>query len=240
MQDFIVLIPSRMESLRLPGKPLKLIGNKTLIQRVSEQALKSKAKEVLVATDSQEIISHCSVNNIKSVLTKSDHSTGSDRLAEAAENLNLDDDQIIINVQGDEPFIDPDDINNLHSLMEKTSSNMATLYSKLTTKDIQNTNVVKLWVNVDGSVSNFAREISHIKNAAQAKMHLGIYAYRVSFLKQFVKWPQSNRELDRRLEQMRAMDNQEVIYARESISNIHLGVDTEEDLESARVIASSL
>ncbi len=240
MQDFIVLIPSRMESLRLPGKPLKLIGNKTLIQRVSEQALKSKAKEVLVATDSQEIISHCSVNNIKSVLTKSDHSTGSDRLAEAAENLNLDDDQIIINVQGDEPFIDPDDINNLYSLMEKTSSNMATLYSKLTTKDIQNTNVVKLWVNVDGSVSNFAREISHIKNAAQAKMHLGIYAYRVSFLKQFVKWPQTNRELDRRLEQMRAMDNQEVIYARESISNIHLGVDTEEELESARVIASSL
>ena len=240
MQDFIVLIPSRMESLRLPGKPLKLIGKKTLIQRVSEQALKSKAKEVLVATDSQEIISHCSVNKIKSVLTKSDHLTGSDRLAEAAEYLNLDDDQIIINVQGDEPFIDPEDINNLHKLMEKTSSNMATLYSKLATKDIKNTNVVKLWVNVDGSVSNFAREIGNIKNAAQAKMHLGIYAYRASFLKQFVKWPQSHRELDRQLEQMRAMDNQEVIYARESISNIHLGVDTEEELESARAIANSL
>ena len=240
MQDFIVLIPSRMESLRLPGKPLKLIGKKTLIQRVSEQALKSKAKEVLVATDSQEIISHCSVNKIKSVLTKSDHLTGSDRLAEAAEYLNLDDDQIIINVQGDEPFIDPEDINNLHKLMEKTSSNMATLYSKLATKDIKNTNVVKLWVNVDGSVSNFARQIDNIKSVAQAKMHLGIYAYRASFLKQFVKWPQSHRELDRQLEQMRAMDNQEVIYARESISNIHLGVDTEEELESARAIANSL
>ena len=99
MQDFIVLIPSRMESKRLPGKPLKVIGNKTLIQRVSEQALKSKAKDVLVATDSQEIISHCSSNNIKSVFTKSDHLTGSDRLAEAAENLKLEDDQIIINVQ---------------------------------------------------------------------------------------------------------------------------------------------
>ena len=229
-----------MESLRLPGKPLKLIGKKTLIQRVSEQALKSKAKEVLVATDSQKIISHCSVNKIKSVLTKSDHLTGSDRLAEAAEYLNLDDDQIIINVQGDEPFIDPEDINNLHKLMEKTSSNMATLYSKLATKDIKNTNVVKLWVNVDGSVSNFARQIDNIKNVAQAKMHLGIYAYRASFLKQFVKWPQSHRELDRQLEQMRAMDNQEVIYARESISNIHLGVDTEEELESARAIANSL
>ena len=159
MQDFVVLIPSRMESKRLPGKPLKLIGDKTLIQRVSEQALKSKAKDVLVATDSQEIISHCSNNNIKSVFTRSNHLTGSDRLAEAAEILNLEDDQIIINVQGDEPFIDPDDINNLHNLIKQTSSNMATLYSKLAKKDIQNKNVVKLWVNVDGSVSNFSRDI---------------------------------------------------------------------------------
>ena len=231
MQDFVVLIPSRMESKRLPGKPLKLIGDKTLIQRVSEQALKSKAKDVLVATDSQEIISHCSNNNIKSVFTRSNHLTGSDRLAEAAEILNLEDDQIIINVQGDEPFIDPDDINNLHNLIKQTSSNMATLYSKLAKKDIQNKNVVKLWVNVDGSGSNFSRDIDHTENGDYPKMHLGIYAYRVSFLKQFVKWPQSLRELDRQLEQMRAMDNQEVIYARESTSNIHLGVDTQEELE---------
>ena len=240
MQDFVVLIPSRMESKRLPGKPLKLIGDKTLIQRVSEQALKSKAKDVLVATDSQEIISHCSNNNIKSVFTRSNHLTGSDRLAEAAEILNLEEDQIIINVQGDEPFIDPDDINNLHNLIKQTSSNMATLYSKLAKKDIQNKNVVKLWVNVDGSVSNFSRDIDHTENADYPKMHLGIYAYRVSFLKQFVKWPQSLRELDRQLEQMRAMDNQEVIYARESTSNIHLGVDTQEELEFAREMARSL
>ena len=240
MQDFVVLIPSRMESKRLPGEPLKLIGDKTLIQRVSEQALKSKAKDVLVATDSQEIISHCSNNNIKSVFTRSNHLTGSDRLAEAAEILNLEDDQIIINVQGDEPFIDPDDINNLHNLIKQTSSNMATLYSKLAKKDIQNKNVVKLWVNVDGSVSNFSRDIDHTENGDYPKMHLGIYAYRVSFLKQFVKWPQSLRELDRQLEQMRAMDNQEVIYARESTSNIHLGVDTQEELEFAREMARSL
>ena len=240
MQDFVVLIPSRMESKRLPGKPLKLIGDKTLIQRVSEQALKSKAKDVLVATDSQEIISHCSNNNIKSVFTRSNHLTGSDRLAEAAEILNLEDDQIIINVQGDEPFIDPDDINNLHNLIKQTSSNMATLYSKLAKKDIQNKNVVKLWVNVDGSVCNFSRDIDHTENGDYPKMHLGIYAYRVSFLKQFVKWPQSLRELDRQLEQMRAMDNQEVIYARESTSNIHLGVDTQEELEFAREMARSL
>jgi len=240
MPDFIVLIPSRMESTRLPGKPLKLIGNKTLIQRVYEQALKSKAKEVLVATGSEEIISHCSNNSINTILTRSDHLTGSDRLAEAADNINLEGDQIIVNVQGDEPFIDPEDINNLFDLMVQKSSNMATLYATLDTKDITNTSVVKLWIKDDGSVVNFSRKIDDKNDIDKAKMHLGIYAYRSSFLKQFVKWPQSERELDTLLEQMRAMDNGEVIYAKESISNIHLGVDTEEELESAREIASSL
>ena len=229
-----------MESTRLPGKPLKQIGNKTLIQRVSEQALKSKAKEVLVATDSEEIISHCFNNSINTVLTRSDHLTGSDRLAEAVENLNLEGDQVIVNVQGDEPFIDPEDINNLFDLMIQRSSNMATLYATLDVNDITNTSVVKLWIKDDGSIVNFSRKIDDKNNINQAKMHLGIYAYRASFLKKFVKWPQSRRELDMKLEQMRAMDNDEVIYAKESISNIHLGVDTQEELESARGIASSL
>ena len=240
MPDFIVLIPSRMESTRLPGKPLKLIRNKTLIQRVYEQALQSKAKDVLVATDSKEIISHCSNNSINTVLTRSDHLTGSDRLAEAVNNLNLEGDQIVVNVQGDEPFIDPEDINNIFDLMVQKSSNMATLYANLDVKDITNTSVVKLWIKDDGSVVNFSRKIDDKNDINKAKMHLGIYAYRVSFLKQFVKWSQSKRELDMQLEQMRALDNGEVIYAKESISNIHLGVDTEEELESAREIASSL
>ena len=133
-----------MQSTRLPGKPLKLIGNKTLIQRVYEQALQSKAKKVLVATDSEEIISHCSNNSIDTVLTRSDHLTGSDRLAEAVNNLDLEGDQIVVNVQGDEPFIDPEDINNLFDLMEQKSSNMATLFATLNAKDITNTSVVKL------------------------------------------------------------------------------------------------
>ena len=240
MQDFIVLIPSRMESTRLPGKPLKLIGNKTLIQRVYEQAQQSKAKKVLVATDSEEIISHCSNNNIDTILTRPDHLTGSDRLAEAVNNLDLEEDQIVVNVQGDEPFIDPEDINNLFDLMVQKSSNMATLFAKLDAKDISNTSVVKLWIKEDGSVINFSRKIDDKCDVDKAKLHLGIYAYRASFLKQFVKWPQSKRELDTQLEQMRAMDHKEVIYGKESISDIHLGVDTEEELELAREVASSL
>ena len=239
MSDFIVLIPSRMESTRLPGKPLKQIGNKTLIQRVSEQASKSNAKRVLVATDSEEIISHCFEHNIETVVTKSDHQTGSDRLAEAVEILGLEDTQVIINVQGDEPFINPADINNLYHLTVNKHSNMATLFTDLKFEDINNQNVVKLWIKDDGRVIKFSRKINKKEDVDQAKMHLGIYAYRVSLLKQFVKWPQSTKELNEQLEQMRVMDNQEAIFAKKSITDIHLGVDTEEDLETAREIANS-
>tara|TARA_Y100001970_G_scaffold285454_1_gene405265 strand:- start:2198 stop:2920 length:723 start_codon:yes stop_codon:yes gene_type:complete len=240
MADFIVLIPSRMESTRLPGKPLKKIGNKTLIQRVAEQANKSKAKEVIVASDSEEIISHCTNNNIKTIITNSGHETGSDRIAEAAKKLNLDNDQIIVNVQGDEPFVDPDDINNLYDLMINQSINMATLYSALNSNDLKNTNVVKLWVNNDGKVIRFDRKIVDKEDAYQVQMHLGIYAYTASFLKQFVKWPQSKGELDLQLEQMRVIDNKEDIYAKESVSNIHLSIDTLEELEYARQLIKSL
>ena len=228
-----------MESTRLPGKPLVKIGNKTLIQRVFEQASKSDAERVLVATDSEEIVSHCFEHNIETVLTKSDHQTGSDRLAEAVEILNLEDTQVIINVQGDEPFVNPTDINNLYHLTVNKNSNMTTLFTDLNFKDITNQNVVKLWIKDDGRVINFSRKINKKEDADQAKMHLGIYAYRVSLLKQFVKWPQSTKELNERLEQIRAMDNQEAIFAKKSIADIHLGVDTEEDLETAREIANS-
>ena len=239
MSNFIVLIPSRMESTRLPGKPLKKIGNKTLIQRVFEQASKSDAERVLVATDSEEIVSHCLEHNIETVVTKSDHQTGSDRLAEAVEILNLEDTQVIINVQGDEPFVNPTDINNLYRLTVNKNSNMTTLFTDLNFEDIKNQNVVKLWIKDDGRVIKFSRKINKKEDVDQAKMHLGIYAYRVSLLKQFVKWPQSTKELNEQLEQMRVMDNQEAIFAKKSITDIHLGVDTEEDLETAREIANS-
>ena len=228
-----------MESTRLPGKPLKKIGDKTLIQRVFEQASKSDAERVLVATDSEEIVSHCFEHNIETVLTKSDHQTGSDRLAEAVEILNLEDTQVIINVQGDEPFVNPTDINNLYRLTVNKNSNMTTLFTDLNFEDITNQNVVKLWIKDDGRVIKFSRKINKKEDVDQAKMHLGIYAYRVSLLKQFVKWPQSTKELNEQLEQMRVMDNQEAIFAKKSITDIHLGVDTEKDLETAREIANS-
>ena len=182
-----------MESTRLPGKPLKKIGDKTLIQRVFEQASKSDAERVLVATDSEEIVSHCFEHNIETVLTKSDHQTGSDRLAEAVEILNLEDTQVIINVQGDEPFVNPTDINNLYRLTVNKNSNMTTLFTDLNFEDIANQNVVKLWIKDDGRVIKFSRKINKKEDVDQAKMHLGIYAYRVSLLKQFPIQPQGAR-----------------------------------------------
>ena len=120
-------------------------------------------------------------------------------------------------------------INNLFDLMVEKSSNMATLFANLDAKDITNTSVVKLWIKEDGCVVNFSRKIDDKHDIDKAKKHLGIYAYRASFLKQFVKWPQSERELDTQLEQMRAMDSNIPIGVT-YVPEVPISVDTKEDL----------
>ena len=129
--SYKILIPARLDSTRLPGKPLRDIAGKTLIQRVVEQAKKSSADLVCVATDSTLIIEHCNEIGVESILTKQTHKTGTDRLFEACELLKLDENEIVLNVQGDEPFIDPVDIQNLFNLLEKNNANMATLFTNL-------------------------------------------------------------------------------------------------------------
>ncbi|MEL0227922.1 MAG: 3-deoxy-manno-octulosonate cytidylyltransferase [Gammaproteobacteria bacterium] len=229
-----IIIPARLGSTRLPNKPLKDIGGKTLLQRVVEQAKKSNADSIYVATDSEEIVKHCAKIDVESVLTSKKHKTGSDRLAEACKILGIKED-LIINVQGDEPFIEPKDIDNLYNLLADLEANMATMYTDLDYEDREDTNVVKLWMNDGSSVKDFSRNIDYL-NPAQAKKHLGVYGYRVNFLHSFVAWEQSHNELERNLEQMRAMDNKEVIYAIKSDGSIHLGIDTPEDLLKAREI----
>ena len=125
-----IIIPARLGSTRLPNKPLKDIGGKTLLQRVVEQAKKSNADSIYVATDSEEIVKHCAKINVESVLTSKTHKTGSDRLAEACKILGIKED-LIINVQGDEPFIEPKDIDNLYNLLADLQANMATMYTDL-------------------------------------------------------------------------------------------------------------
>ena len=140
--SFRVIIPARLGSSRLPNKPLKDIEGKTLIQRVVDQAKKSNAKSVHVATYSNQIIDHCVQIGANAILTKVHHHTGTDRLSESCEILKFKSDELIINVQGDEPFIDPKDIDNLAVLADSRAANMVTLYTDLIKDEVVDRNVV--------------------------------------------------------------------------------------------------
>ena len=236
--SYRIIIPARIGSTRLPNKPLKDIAGKTLIERVVDQAKKTTAKSIHVATDSEEIMDHCNEINVEALLTSSHHKTGSDRLFESCDILKLLDQELIINIQGDEPFIDPKDIENLAQLAEKENANTVTLYTNLESNELENNDVVKLWLD-SNIVKDFSRYGDHLP-IKDAKKHIGVYGYRVNFLQKFVKWRQSENEIKRNLEQMRVMDNGGKIYAIESSGKYHIGVDTESDLKLAREIALDL
>jgi 3-deoxy-manno-octulosonate cytidylyltransferase (CMP-KDO synthetase) len=233
--SFNVLIPARYNSIRLPGKPLADLSGKTIIRRVYEAALKSNAKLVCVATDSSEILEECYSFNGRGVLTSFDHKTGSDRLAEAASILSLADDDVVVNLQGDEPFVDFRDINNIADLLNDKTIDMATLYADLKVEDVINPNVVKIWTRANDQVINFSRKEDKVSDVKFTRsQHLGIYAYRVKFLKEFINWKQTDNEKMESLEQLRALERGKNIYAKKSIAKIHLGIDTPEDLHLAQ------
>ena len=236
--SYRIIIPARIGSTRLPNKPLKDIAGKTLIERVVDQAKKTTAKSIHVATDSEEIMDHCNEINVEALLTSSHHKTGSDRLFESCNILKLSDQELIINIQGDEPFIDPKDIENLAQLAEKENANTVTLYTNLESNELENNDVVKLWLD-SNIVKDFSRYGDHLPRK-DAKKHIGVYGYRVNFLQKFIKWRQSENEIKRNLEQMRVMDNGGKIYAIESSGKYHIGVDTESDLKLATEIALDL
>ena len=228
----IVIIPARIQSERLPEKPLRLILNKPMINWTFEAGLKSSADIVQVATDSKKIYDLFSNDNV--VMTSSDHHSGTDRVNEAVSKIDLSDNDAIINVQGDEPFINPDDINNLFDLVSNEKITMATLYSDLKSLgELEDSNKVKILVN-DGIALNFFRETSLEDNIF---IHQGIYAFKYKTLKSFVSWKPTDNEKKYKLEQFRALDNGITINAIKSVSKIHLGVDTEDDLKKANEIA---
>ncbi len=228
----IVIIPARIKSERLPEKPLRLILNKPMINWTFEAALKTSADIVQVATDSEKIFNL--FPNANTVMTSSNHLSGTDRVYEAVSKIGLNDDDVIVNVQGDEPFISPKDINNIFNLISKEEISMATLYSDSTSvSDLEDSNKVKILVN-NGIASNFFRETSLKDNIY---IHQGVYAFKYGVLKNFVSWEPSDNEKKYKLEQFRAIDNGIKINAIKSVSKIHLGVDTEEDLKKANEIA---
>jgi len=233
MNKTIILIPSRLGASRLPNKPLLKINNKSLIIHVYEKGKSANIGEVYVATGDQEIFQEVVKNNGKSILTKKKHVTGTDRIYEAYEQLNLNEIDYIINLQGDEPLIDKNDIINLNELAVKNNSEIATLACKLETKNIKNQNIVKVVCNENiennkiSVAQKFLRSVSS-ENSEHIYHHIGVYIYKTSILKKFVGLKQTSSERNLKLEQLRALDNNikiDVIFANSS----PIGVDTNED-----------
>lgn len=237
---FIAIIPARYASTRFPGKPLALLGGKPIIQRVYEQ-VKKVIDDVCVATDDQRIYDTVTAFGGKTVMTRSDHKSGTDRIEEAAEKIQTDAD-VIINVQGDEPFIQPSQIKTLCELFNHPQTQIATLGKPFETIDaVKNINSPKIVTDNQGFALYFSRSVipfvrgvvedEWLKHYPYLK-HLGIYAYRREILKEVTKLPMSTLEKAESLEQLRWLQNGYRI--RVGITNVEtIGIDTPKDLERA-------
>jgi 3-deoxy-manno-octulosonate cytidylyltransferase (CMP-KDO synthetase) len=234
MAKTLILIPSRMAATRLPGKPLLKINNLSIISHVFKKAEEAHIGEVVVATDDQEILKDVLKNGGKAILTNKNHKTGTDRIYEAYEKLNIKNIDYILNLQGDEPDINKDDIINLNNLMINQDAELGTLAAKIQDdKMLNNENVVKVITDKKLIENNFPTALNFTRNNLPTNSqniyhHIGIYAYKVSVLKKFVSLDQTNNEKENRLEQLRALDNNlKINVALAKFSPI--GVDTEED-----------
>ncbi len=236
---FTVIIPARYASSRLPGKPLADIAGKTMIQRVYEQSLKSEASNVVIATDDERIVESANSFGAPVLLTKADHESGTDRLQEAATLLGLSRHDIVVNVQGDEPLIPPENINQVYRNIVNSNAAIATLSVAIQQlEEFKDPNAVKVVTSDKGIALYFSRSpIPYVRDkdslptAMAAQRHIGIYAYKVSLLNDFITWPASSLELTERLEQLRAMQNGQQIHVEQAEVHPPAGVDTPEDLQ---------
>jgi 3-deoxy-manno-octulosonate cytidylyltransferase (CMP-KDO synthetase) len=234
MTNTLILIPSRIAATRLPGKPLLKINNLSIISHVFKRAEEANIGEAVVATDDQEILSDVLKNGGKAILTSKNHKTGTDRIFEAYEKLNIKNIDYILNLQGDEPDIDKDDIINLNNFMINHDAEIGTLAAKIQDdKMLNNRNVVKVITDKKLAESNFPKALNFTRDnlstvSQNIYHHIGIYSYKVNVLKKFVNLDQTNNEKKNKLEQLRALDNKlkiNVAFAKSS----PIGVDTEED-----------
>jgi 3-deoxy-manno-octulosonate cytidylyltransferase (CMP-KDO synthetase) len=240
--EFLVVIPARLGSTRLPRKPLADIGGKPMVIRVAERAKQSLAKSVVVATDSAEIETACREHRIECLLTSPDHLTGTDRLAEVAQLLKLPANALLVNVQGDEPLIPPELINQVaQTLANNPQCAISTIAVPITEKsEIDNPNVVKVALNHAHEAMYFSRApIPFMRDAQNAHKrehlrHLGIYAYRADFLQAYTKLEPAPPEQAEALEQLRALWNGYRIAVHIASEAPPAGVDTPEDLERVR------
>lgn len=252
---FTVVIPARFQSSRLPGKVLADINGKPMIQWVVEKALLSGAQRVIVATDNDDVANTVTAFGGEVCKTRADHQSGTERLAEVVEHYQFADDEIIVNVQGDEPFIPSANIAQVASnLAGQTKARMSTLAVNINSvEEALNPNAVKVLCDKDGYALYFSRATipydrerflnkSDIDEVGDFYLrHIGIYAYRAGFIKDYVNWPSSALEHIEALEQLRVLWQGERIHVEVAQSHLPVeGVDTPEDLEKARAYAKTL
>jgi len=234
MAKTLILIPSRMAATRLPGKPLLKINNLSIISHVFKRAMEANIGDVVVATEDQEVLEDVLKNEGRGVLTSSDHKTGTDRIFEAYKKLNIKDVDYILNLQGDEPNINKDDIINLNNLMINNNSEIGTLAAIIQDdKMLENKNVVKVITEKKLEKKNFPIAVNFTRdNLSEINKniyhHIGIYSYKVSVLEKFVSLNQTKNEKENKLEQLRALDNRLKINVALAKSS-PIGVDTKED-----------
>jgi len=239
---FKVVIPARYASARLPGKPLLDIAGKPMVVRVADQAKKSKANEIVVATDFEKIVIACEAHNFKVIMTRIDHASGTDRIAEVVEKLGWQDDEIVVNVQGDEPLIEPELINSVaQHLAESHDAVMATACHAIHDEtSLLSPNIVKVVMDSNSNALYFSRapipyprDETH-KMTIQAQRHIGIYAYRVWFLKKYATLTPSTLEKIESLEQLRVLFHGYKIGVFITKNAPASGVDTQSDLDYVR------
>ena len=234
----IIVIPARLKSTRLPDKVLLDLGGKPVIQRVYEACLKSELhQEIWIAADSEEVFNICKTFTPNVVMTREDHPSGTDRIAEVAENLQCD---IVINVQGDEPFFDAKIIDKLIMVLQEDEAVMASVCAPVESlEELHNPNLVKVITDVKGHAIYFSRfavpfsRDREVEDVSAYKKHMGVYAYKAAFLNRFIKLPVSFLEASEKLEQLRAIENGYKIKMVE-VKGFEKGIDTPEDLELAR------
>lgn len=242
---FTVVIPARYASSRLPAKPLVDIGGKPMIQWVYEQAIKSGAERVIIATDDQRIVDAANAFGGEVCMTREDHQSGTERLAEVVEKYGLEADDIIVNVQGDEPLIPPSVIRQVAENLARSDAPMSTLAVNIDHQDeVFNPNAVKVVTDKDGYAlyfsratipwdrDNFAKVPAEIHQ--NLKRHIGIYGYRAGFINTYINWAPSPIEHIESLEQLRVLWYGEKIHVDIAVEAPPVGVDTPEDLEAVR------
>jgi 3-deoxy-manno-octulosonate cytidylyltransferase (CMP-KDO synthetase) len=245
--SFTVLVPARLASSRLPRKPLAEIGGLPMVVRVAQRAARSAASRVVVAADDAQIVAACERHGVAALLTRAEHATGSDRLAEACGLLGLDGDALVVNVQGDEPLIEPQLIDACARLLgERADCVMATAAHAIDDPaEYVNTNVVKVVLDAAGRALYFSRApIPFWRDAAPALglpsppplRHIGVYAYRAGFLRRFPGLSPCPLETTEALEQLRVLWHGERIAVHVSANRPGPGVDTPEDLQRVRAL----